>query len=256
MACPFCATGQAGLTRNLSTAEIVEQVGRRALRPRRGRRRGRPGQQRRLHGHGRAAGQLQPGDRRGAPDHRRRPPHGSGSASAASYGLDRRARRPRSRQLADEGLQVTLALSLHAPDDELRDTLCRSTPAGRSPRCSTPRWHYADVDRASGVDRVRPDPRRQRPAVAGRPARPTAARGGTLVHVNLIPLNPTPGSEWDASPKTGRARVRPAAARARASHAPSATPAAARSPAPAASSPPWTSTGARARPRRSVPRRP
>jgi 23S rRNA (adenine2503-C2)-methyltransferase len=33
MACPFCATGQAGLTRNLSTAEIVEQVvdGARAL---------------------------------------------------------------------------------------------------------------------------------------------------------------------------------------------------------------------------------
>src|SRR4051794_18150064 len=26
MACPFCATGQAGLTRNLSTGEIVEQV--------------------------------------------------------------------------------------------------------------------------------------------------------------------------------------------------------------------------------------
>ncbi len=33
MACPFCATGQAGLTRNLSTAEIVTQVvaGARAL---------------------------------------------------------------------------------------------------------------------------------------------------------------------------------------------------------------------------------
>ena len=33
MGCPFCATGQAGLTRNLSTAEIVEQVvaGARAL---------------------------------------------------------------------------------------------------------------------------------------------------------------------------------------------------------------------------------
>src|SRR5581483_11264837 len=26
MACPFCATGQGGLTRNLSTAEIVDQV--------------------------------------------------------------------------------------------------------------------------------------------------------------------------------------------------------------------------------------
>ena len=24
---------------------------------------------------------------------------------------------------------------------------------------------------------------------------------GPMVHVNLIPLNPTPGSEWDASPK-------------------------------------------------------
>ena len=24
---------------------------------------------------------------------------------------------------------------------------------------------------------------------------------GSKVHVNLIPLNPTPGSEWDASPK-------------------------------------------------------
>jgi 23S rRNA (adenine2503-C2)-methyltransferase len=24
---------------------------------------------------------------------------------------------------------------------------------------------------------------------------------GSLVHVNLIPLNPTPGSRWDASPK-------------------------------------------------------
>ncbi|MEP7026251.1 MAG: 23S rRNA (adenine(2503)-C(2))-methyltransferase RlmN, partial [Actinomycetota bacterium] len=33
MACPFCATGQAGLTRNLTTAEIVAQVvaGARAL---------------------------------------------------------------------------------------------------------------------------------------------------------------------------------------------------------------------------------
>ena len=27
------------------------------------------------------------------------------------------------------------------------------------------------------------------------------AKLGPLVHVNLIPLNPTPGSEWDASPK-------------------------------------------------------
>ena len=60
MNCPFCATGQAGLTRNLSAAEIVDQVvaGARDARPRRGRRRAGPGLQRRLHGHGRAAGEL------------------------------------------------------------------------------------------------------------------------------------------------------------------------------------------------------
>ncbi len=54
MACPFCATGQAGLTRNLSAAEIVAQVvaGARAHGPRRGA--GRPGTrlQHRVHGHG------------------------------------------------------------------------------------------------------------------------------------------------------------------------------------------------------------
>ena len=69
MDCPFCATGQAGLTRNMSTAEIVEQVVAGARMLRRGEVAGGPdrraGQQRRLHGHGRAAGQLQ--GRRSAP---------------------------------------------------------------------------------------------------------------------------------------------------------------------------------------------
>ena len=69
MACPFCATGQGGLQRNMSTAEIVEQVvaGARAAGPRRGPGRPGPGLQRRLHGHGRAAGQLQGRDRRRTP---------------------------------------------------------------------------------------------------------------------------------------------------------------------------------------------
>ena len=63
MACPFCATGQAGLTRNLSTAEIVDQVvwfaGR--GRQRRARRLPAAAVARRVHGHGRAAGQLRRG---------------------------------------------------------------------------------------------------------------------------------------------------------------------------------------------------
>ena len=109
-------------------------------------------------------------------------------------------------KLADEDLDVTLAVSLHAPDDELRDTL---VPVNT-------RWKVAEVLAAADalrrphrpplLDRVRDDPRRQRPAVARRPARraavrPPARRPASAGHVNLIPLNPTPGSAWDASPK-------------------------------------------------------
>ena len=77
MACPFCATGKGGLQRNMSTAEIVEQVvaGARVDGPRRGPRWSRPRLQRGLHGHGRAARQLQ--GRRSAPyaaSPTRRPP--------------------------------------------------------------------------------------------------------------------------------------------------------------------------------------
>ena len=95
MNCPFCATGQAGLTRNMSAAEIVEQVvdAARMLRRedlaarvgtcrRRARQRGRRQHhtprrlrahahlQRRLHGDGRGAGQLQGRDRGDPPAHR------------------------------------------------------------------------------------------------------------------------------------------------------------------------------------------
>ena len=60
MACPFCATGQGGLQRNLSAARDRRAGdGRRPVAgPRRGAGRSGPGVQRRLHGHGRAAGQL------------------------------------------------------------------------------------------------------------------------------------------------------------------------------------------------------
>ena len=72
MACPFCATGQGGLQRNMSTAEIVDQVVAGARSLARGEVAGRsgPGVQRRVHGHGGAAGELPGGDRRRTPAHR------------------------------------------------------------------------------------------------------------------------------------------------------------------------------------------
>ena len=118
MACPFCATGQGGLTRNLSTAEIVEQVraAAAALRDDWGDRlsnvvfmgMGEP-----LANYARVLAAVRRITREGA---------GFG-ISARSVTVSTVGLAPAIRKLADERLGVTLALSLHAPDDELRDTL-------------------------------------------------------------------------------------------------------------------------------------
>ncbi|MFZ0835556.1 MAG: 23S rRNA (adenine(2503)-C(2))-methyltransferase RlmN, partial [Mycobacterium sp.] len=112
MACPFCATGQAGLTRNLSTAEIVEQVRAAAAYLRDSGSRltnvvfmgmGEP-----LANYNRVLAAV-----RRIVDP---PPNGFGisqrSVTVSTVGLV-----PAICKLADEGLGVTLALSLHAPDD-------------------------------------------------------------------------------------------------------------------------------------------
>jgi 23S rRNA (adenine2503-C2)-methyltransferase len=201
MACPFCATGQGGLTRNLSTAEIVEQV----LAGARAARRGELGPPTRLSnvvfmGMGEPLANYN----RVLAAVRRltdKAPDGLGlaqrSVTVSTVGLV-----PAMRRLAGEGLQVTLAVSLHAPDDELRDTL---VPVNT-------RWKVAEVlDAAAGYARqtgrrisieyalirnVNDQPHRA--DLLGRMLRD---RLGPLAHVNLIPLNPTPGSEWDASPR-------------------------------------------------------
>jgi 23S rRNA (adenine2503-C2)-methyltransferase len=195
MACPFCATGQGGLTRNLSTAEIVDQVVRaNADELARGERgvsnvvfmgMGEP-----LANYGRVLGALR---RLTDPA-----PHGLGM-SQRSIVLSTVGLVPAIKRLTEEGLQVTLALSLHAPDDELRNTL---VPVNT-------RWPVREVlDAAFGY--VRTTGRRLSIEYAlirdvnDQPWRADLLAKrlkGKLVHVNLIPLNPTPGSEWDASPK-------------------------------------------------------
>ncbi|GAC1611683.1 MAG: 23S rRNA (adenine(2503)-C(2))-methyltransferase RlmN [Mycobacteriales bacterium] len=194
MACPFCATGQGGLTRNLSTAEIVEQVVvANAAEAALGGRvsnvvfmgMGEP-----LANYSRVVGAvrrlLDPA------------PHGLGMSQrnivVSTVGLV-----PALHRLADEGLGVTLALSLHAPDDELRDTL---VPVNT-------RWPVREV-LAAAFDYTRRTGRRLSIEYAlirdvnDQPHRADLLAQrlrGKLVHVNLIPLNPTPGSPWDASPK-------------------------------------------------------
>ena len=106
---------------------------------------------------------------------------------------------PAIRRLTEEGRNVTLAVSLHAPDDELRDTLVPINTRWKVGEVVDAADAYAAAHRPPLLGRVRADPRRQRPARARRPPR-ASCWPGRLAHVNLIPLNPTPGSPWDASP--------------------------------------------------------
>jgi 23S rRNA (adenine2503-C2)-methyltransferase len=197
MACPFCATGQAGLTRNLSAAEIVTQVfaGARAMASG-----AVPG------GAGRVSNVVFMGmgeplanyasvltavRRITAP-----PPAGLGisqrGVTVSTVGLV-----PAIKRLAGEGLSARLAVSLHAPDDELRNEL---VPVNR-------RWQIAEVlDAAWGYAaatgrRVSIEYAMIRDIndQAWRADMLASLLAGRLAHVNLIPLNPTPGSKWTAS---------------------------------------------------------
>ena len=123
MNCPFCATGQAGLTRNLSTAEIVDQVVAGARMLQRGEIAGGPARVSNVvfMGMGEPLANYKAviGAVRRLTD---AAPDGLGlsqrNITVSTVGLV-----PAMEKLTAEGLSVTLALSLHAPDDELRDKL-------------------------------------------------------------------------------------------------------------------------------------
>src|SRR5690625_3048674 len=123
MACPFCATGQQGLTRNLSTAEITEQVRYAALACRDGELTGGPTRLSNIvfMGMGEPLANyrvvVNAVRRMTAPT-----PAGFGM-SARNVTVSTVGLVPAIDKLSNEGLAVTLALSLHAPDDELRDEL-------------------------------------------------------------------------------------------------------------------------------------
>ncbi|WP_191499092.1 23S rRNA (adenine(2503)-C(2))-methyltransferase RlmN [Mycobacterium simulans] len=198
MACPFCATGQGGLTRNLSTAEILEQVRAAAvaLRDDFGDRlsnvvfmgMGEP-----LANYTRVLAAVR---RITEP-----PPSGFG-ISARSVTVSTVGLVPGIHKLADERLGVTLALSLHAPDDELRDTLVPVNNRWKISEALDAARYYADVTgRRVSIEYALIRDVNDQPWRADLLGNRLHRALGPLVHVNLIPLNPTPGSDWDASPK-------------------------------------------------------
>ncbi len=197
MNCPFCATGQAGLTRNLSTAEIVEQVlaGARSLA--RGQIAGGPG---------RVSNVVLMGMGEPMANYNRVTRALRILTAPAPTGLGMSARGitvstvglvPQIRQLAQEGSPYTLAVSLHAPDDELRDELVPINNRWPVAEVLDAAWGYADATgRRVSIEYALIKDINDQPERARMLANLLAGR---LVHVNLIPLNPTPGSKWTAS---------------------------------------------------------
>jgi 23S rRNA (adenine2503-C2)-methyltransferase len=207
MNCPFCATGQAGLTRNLSAAEIFGQVlaGARSLA--RNEIAGGPGRVSNIVFMGMGEPLANYTAVMGAV-HRIVDPSPSGlGMSARGVTVSTVGLVPKMRKLATEGLPVTLAVSLHAPDNELRDTLVPINTRWSVEEVLDAAWEYADVTkRRVSIEYALIKDINDQPERAKLLAK---LLQGKLVHVNLIPLNPTPGSKWTASrPEDERAFVR------------------------------------------------
>jgi 23S rRNA (adenine2503-C2)-methyltransferase len=186
MACVFCATGQAGFERHLDTGEIVEQVARAAIAS-----------------PARVSNVVFMG--MGEPLANFDPVYESVERFHRDLGLSARHITvstvgivPGMHRLRETPLPVTLAVSLHAPNDELRDELI---PVNR-------RYPLADV-LAAAHDYVNAKGRRitfEYAMIGG--VNDSLALAGELAarvrpihpHVNLIPLNPTPGLAAHATP--------------------------------------------------------
>ena len=213
MACPFCATGQGGLQRNMSTGEIVEQVvaGARALA--RDEVAGGPGRISNVVFMGMGEPMANYKAVMGAVRRLTDPtPDGLGM-SARGITVSTVGLVPRINQLAEEGIPVTLALSLHAPDDELRDELVPINTRWKVGRDRRGCVELREDHQATRLDRVRHDARHQRPGMARRPAR---RRAQLLRRLGLgarqpDPAEPDAGLEVDRERPGGRARVRPPA---------------------------------------------
>ena len=184
MGCGFCATGQAGFTRHLTVGEIVEQVVRAARRAR---------QDGRRVSNVVFMGMGEPLANEAAVWGAVERLHGAIGLSARHLTISTVGLVPGIRKLTERPLPVNLAVSLHAANDELRDDLvpinkrypleqlmeaCRDYLVASRRRVS---FEWAVIDSVN-------DRRSDAEELAG------LARGLPLhAHVNLIPLNPTPG---------------------------------------------------------------
>jgi len=200
LACAFCATGQLGLTRNLSTAEILEQVRSAARSLADGEL---PGGPTRLSnvvfmGMGEPLANyrsvIESVRRLVAPE-----PDGFGM-SARNVTVSTVGLVPAIGKLTNEGIPVTLAVSLHAPDDELRDELVPINTKWSVAQTIDAAHHYFEVTgRRVSIEYALIRDINDQGWRADLLGELLNARGRGWVHCNPIPLNPVPGSKWTAS---------------------------------------------------------
>lgn len=184
MGCVFCATGQMGFERNLRAEEIVSQVLHiaRLLRMR-----GEHvtnvvfmgmGEPLANYGETVRAVRLLTDPRAFGLGQR----HITISTVGLIHAIDR---------LAEEGLQVGLAISLHAPNDELRQQLVPTAgPTSARDLVSAARRYFKKTGRRVTFEYALIDGVNDSAALAGELAE---LLRGTGAHVNLIPVNPTAG---------------------------------------------------------------
>jgi 23S rRNA (adenine2503-C2)-methyltransferase len=194
MACTFCATGQAGLTRNLQAGEIIQQVVHfeRFL--------SRTDDRKLTLGHKRVTNLVFMGMGEPLANYtnlwkairRIHAPNalnlGARKLTVSTVGLA-----PMIKRFGQEELPVNLAISLHAPNDVLRSEMMpinqRFPIAALMEAC---REYIASTNRRLSFEYT---------LVQGQNDSPASARElgrllhGMLCHVNLIPMNPVPGSQ-------------------------------------------------------------
>ena len=205
MNCPFCATGQAGLTRNMSAAEIIEQV----IRANRLIADGGLGDPRKVGHEGeRVTNIVFMGMGEPLANYNRvlqslrvmvDKDHGIGM-SARGITVSTVGLVPAIRKLADEGIPVTFALSLHAPDDTLRDELIPVNSRWKVDEAlDAARYYFEKTGRRVSIEYALIKDMNDHAWRADLLGDKLNERGRGWVHVNPIPLNPTPGSIWTSS---------------------------------------------------------
>ncbi|MGC5626750.1 23S rRNA (adenine(2503)-C(2))-methyltransferase RlmN [Georgenia sp. Z1344] len=200
MACPFCATGQQGLTRNLSTAEIVEQVRLAAAACRDGELSGGPTRLSNVVFMGMGEPMANYKAVIGAVRRMVDPAPAGLGMSARNITVSTVGLVPAIDKLAATGIPVTLAVSLHAPDDELRDELIPINSRWKvGELLDAARRYFEATGRRVSIEYALIKDMNDHAWRGRLLAEELNKRGKGWVHVNPIPLNPTPGSIWTAS---------------------------------------------------------